>query len=119
MRHTTSVRRVFEASHSVAGHSRCGWQHGHRWAISITVGGGLDPKKILVVDHGNLEYALDRVVDEFADRDLNDMVPGVVTTPEGLGLYILERLTLDFPTIQAVTVEMGERVVIRVGVETR
>lgn len=119
MRFTTSVRHEFEASHTVVGHSRCGWQHGHCWAVTITVGGGLDPKNILVVDHGDLWRALKRVVDEFADRDLNDMLPGVVTTPEGLGLYVAERLTLEWRGLREVRVEMGPAISVTLTVETR
>lgn len=119
MRHTTSVRRVFEAGHHVPGHSICGWQHGHRWTITATVAGGLDPKKVLVVDHGDLRRALDRICDEVADRDLNVMLPGIVSTPEGIALYIAERLTLDWPGLTAIQVEMGESVTATITMESR
>jgi 6-pyruvoyl-tetrahydropterin synthase len=120
VRHTTSVRRTFQAEHLVTGHSRCGgWRHGHRWAITVTLGGGLDPKNIMVVDHGVFRAALDRIVDEFADRDLNDMLPAIVTTPEGIGLYVIERLILDWPTLTGITVDMGDRVSVHVEIELR
>ena len=120
MRHSTTVRRTFQAEHQVVGHSRCGgWRHGHVWTIGITLAGGLDPKKVLVVDHGDLRAALDRVVDEFDGRDLNDMLPAVVTTPEGLGLYILERLILDWPTLTGATVEMGDTIISHIQMEPR
>jgi 6-pyruvoyl-tetrahydropterin synthase len=97
----------FEAAHRVEGHSRCGDTHGHQWIVSVAVEGGLDPKKVYVVDHGSWQEALAAVVNELHDRDLNDMLPGVVTTPEGLALYIRERLILDWPRIVSVAVDMG------------
>jgi 6-pyruvoyl-tetrahydropterin synthase len=103
----TTVRDRFEASHHVEGHSTCGGNHGHEWEVLVTVSGGLDPKKVYVVDHGALAHDLFVVVDEFRNRDLNDMLPGVITTPEGLGLYIRERLILDWPRIVMVEVRMS------------
>jgi hypothetical protein len=67
-----------------------------------------------VVDHGEFQAALDAVVDELRNRDLNDMLPGVITTPEGIALYVHERLVLDWPKLIAVAVTMGE---VRVSVE--
>ena len=108
MRYRSQAMAKFDASHRVEGHSRCGGNHGHRWLVGVTVDGGLDPKKIQVVDHGTLAEALAVITNELHDRDLNDMLPGVVTTPEGLGLYIRERLILDWPRLVSVWVKMGD-----------
>lgn len=107
MQYTSTVVDRFEAAHHIDEHSVCGGNHGHDWSIAVTVAGGLDPKEIYVVDSGELAAALRNVVDEFRGRDLNDMLPGVVTTPEGVGLYVRERLILDWPRIINVTVTMG------------
>lgn len=119
MRFTTSARDAFQAVHEVEGHSVCGRVHSHAWQVSVSVEGGLDPKKVYVVDHGELEEALRVVIDEFRDGDLNDMLPGVVTTPEGVALYIRERLVLQFPRIGAVTVDMGPGVQVTVFSDPR
>ncbi len=114
MQYRTTVIDHFDAAHEVPGHSRCGGNHGHAWTVEVTVEGGLDPKKIHVVDHGELAGDLFRVVEEFRDRDLNDMLPGVITTPEGLALYIRERLILEWPRIVEVVVSMGDWCRVRV-----
>jgi 6-pyruvoyl-tetrahydropterin synthase len=114
MRFTSTVREQFEAAHQVEGHTVCGRVHGHAWEIAVTVEGGLDPKTISVVDHGILALALYTIVDEFRDNDLNDMLPGIVTTPEGLALYVRERLILQYPRIDSVEVRMGDWSSVRV-----
>lgn len=120
MKHATTVRRVFEAGHQVEGHSICSRrQHGHRWAVSVTIEGGLDPKKVQVVDHGLLLSDLNRVIDEFDDDDLNEMLPANTSTPEGLGLYIRERLILAWPRITLIEVEMGESITVQIKSEIR
>lgn len=119
MRHTTTAHVTFEASHIVIDHSMCGRNHGHQWDVAVTVEGGLDPKKILVVDHGELLLSLQRVIREVADRDLNDMLPGVITTPEGIALYIRERLSLEWPRIVRIEVEMGPSVWVALEPEIR
>jgi 6-pyruvoyl-tetrahydropterin synthase len=119
LRHTTTAHVTFEASHFVMDHSLCGRTHGHQWNVAVTVEGGLDPRKIWVVEHGELLSSLNRIVREFADRDLNDMLPGVVTTPEGLALYVRERMTLEWPRIVRIEVEMGPSIVIALEPEIR
>lgn len=111
MLYQTSARVSFEAGHHVVGHSECAVMgHGHRWAIIVAVTGGLDPKTMQVVDHGDLLSALRSVVDEVAGRNLNDMLPGVTTTPEGIATYMKERLVLDWPKISSIVVEMGPNI---------
>lgn len=56
-----------------------------------------------------LEDALENLVRELNDRSLNAMMPGGVTTPNGVALWIMERLSLNFPRITTVTVQMGRR----------
>lgn len=115
MRHTTTVRETFEAAHRIPDSRMCRDGHGHRWTVEVTVAGTLDPKKVFVVDHGDLLAALGSIISEFALRDLDDMLPGVRSTPEGLAMYIRERLALNWPGIVRVNVGMGDSV--SVGVE--
>jgi len=120
VRHATTVRTAFEAGHSVDGHSMCGWVgHGHHWEVEVTVAGGLDPKKVLVVDHGELAEAVRRIGQELDGHSLNDMLPGVVSTPEGVGLYFKERLILDWPLISAIRVAMTPNINVTITMETR
>jgi 6-pyruvoyl-tetrahydropterin synthase len=117
--HFTTVSAVFDAPHRVPGHSICGENHAHRWTISVTTEGGLDPRKILVVDHGEFQAALDAIAGELRNRDLTDMLPGVTTTPEGLALYVQERLILNWPRLVEVAVAMGDTVSVRVESKIR
>lgn len=119
MRFATTARVEFEASHFVADHSMCGHAHGHKWAIEVTIDGGLDPKRIQVIDHGELLSDLLALTTAFASRDLNDMLEGVVTTPEGLALYVREQLVLKWPRITHVAIEMGPFVSVVVESEIR
>jgi 6-pyruvoyl-tetrahydropterin synthase len=119
VRHTTTVSESFEAGHQLDDPVACRWAHGHRWTVSVTVDGTLDPKKVYVVDHGALLAALRVVVDELRDRNLDDMLPGVRSTPEGLAIYFHERLALVQPRIVAVSVGMGEGVQVRVEWDVR
>jgi 6-pyruvoyl-tetrahydropterin synthase len=119
VKHFLTARLTFEAAHQIDGHSLCGWNHGHRWTIEVTIAGQLDPKKVHVVDHGELVAALGAIVNELRGRDLNDMLPGVVTTPEGVGLYVRERLILAWPRLAYVKVSMGELISITVESELR
>lgn len=119
LRYASTARVEFEASHFVPDHSMCGHGHGHKWAIEVTVDGGLDPKKIQVIDHGALLSDLLALITIFASRDLNDMLEGVVTTPEGLAMYVREQLILEWPRITHVNVEMGPFVSVVVESEVR
>lgn len=101
MQTTTTASVSFEAGHTDSRDSLClAPGHGHRWVVAVTVQGDK-------VDQGDLLSALRSVIDEFAGRNLNDMLPGVRTSPGGLGLYIHERLVLEWRWITQVRVDMG------------
>ena len=107
MRTFTTVSVSFEAGHTVFDRGRAGTtdefcavpNHGHRWRIAVTAD--------TIPDYGDFLSAVQSVIDEISGRNLNDMLPGVVTSPQGLGLYIRERLALDWPRITKIQVDMG------------
>lgn len=120
MKHTTTVTVPFEAGHQIDYLDGCKWTgHGHRWTVTVTVGGTLDAQKVYVVDHHRLLAAVREVVDELRDHNLNDMLPGVRPTPEGLAIYFHERLALGVPRIVAVEVGMGDEIKTRVEWDLR
>lgn len=119
MRHSTTVSVPFEAGHQLDDLDGCKWNHGHRWTVAVTVEGSLDAKKVYVVDHYLLLASVRRVVDEFALRNLNDMLPGVRTTPEGMAIYFHERLALEHHRIVAIEVGMGAEIKSRVEWDLR
>ena len=119
MRHYTTAGVSFEAGHQLPDHStECRWRHGHAWTVRVTVEGPLNPKTLQVVDHAELAVALSSIAREIDLRDLNEMLPGVRTTPEGISLYFYERLVLAWPRIVAIEVGMG-RVTTRTEWELR
>jgi 6-pyruvoyl-tetrahydropterin synthase len=98
-------RREFAAAHIIAGHPRCGRQHGHNYMLLAKV-------------YGNSEEWLDfedikRKVDEFLDekydhRDIGNM------TCERLARQLQEQLSIFFRT--RVKIELWETG--KFGVET-
>lgn len=103
-----TAKASFDASHTVPGYPGCSALHGHTWRVSVSVGGPLEPdenglRRVALSD--SLENDLRRLMEELDERDLVAMLPGVVTTPEGVAAWILERL----PAADFVEVEMGWR----------
>lgn len=108
MRALVTVSGGFEASHVVADHSTCGRGDGHAWTVEATLlESDIGPLSKMVVDHGEFRAALIAVLSEFDHRNLNDMLPGVVTTPEGIAAYVHERLILNWPWVTMVSVSAG------------
>lgn len=52
----------------------------------------------------DLSRDLTALTDEFDCRYLEDMMPGVVTTPHGIASYFMERLVGGWPLLESVTV---------------
>lgn len=63
----------------------------------------------------NLYVDLERITRELDGRDLDAMMPGASTTPEGIAAWILERM----PQVDVVTVEMGWRRTVGQATRTR
>jgi len=88
--HFVRVSGWFDASHQVPTRERCQRQHGHRWTVQVErlSGRDLDPTEV-----EELATALRVVLDEWHDRDLNEMIHEFnETTPERLAPWIMERL---------------------------
>lgn len=107
MKATVTVRGDFNASHIVEGHKSCERLHGHLWEVEASVSGEVSPKTGMVVDCSELDKALTAILAEFDNRHLNDMLPGVHPTPEGVASYIRERLIMVFPSVTRMSVDIG------------
>lgn len=98
----------FDASHTVAGDSLCGGDHGHTFRVSATVVGDLEREESglwRVHQTVTLQVDLERIAAELDGRNLNAMMVGSVTVPETIAAWFLERLAYaDY-----VDVEMGWR----------
>lgn len=99
-----AVEATFEfgASHTAAS---CEHSDGHLWIVTATIDGDINWRTGMVIEPAILVDAFHRLVTELSGTNLNDMLPGVTTTPEGLAAYIRERLLADAP-ISGVSVDM-------------
>jgi 6-pyruvoyl tetrahydropterin synthase/QueD family protein len=104
VRATATVQAAFSASHLIEQDPVCGREHGHYWSVAVTVEGPIRIKTGSVTDVHDLRAALAAVVAELDHRDLTVMLPGVIATPEGVAVWVRERLLLAFPLIVTVTV---------------
>ncbi len=107
MRALVTVSTSFPASHTVTGHSTCGRGDGHEWTVEATTAVADATPTRMVVDHGEFHAALVAITGELTNRNLNDMLPGVVCTPEGIAAYVHERLILNWPSTTLVSVSTG------------
>ena len=90
-------RREFAAAHIIAGHPKCGRQHGHNYTLLTKV-------------YGNSSEWLDfedvkRTVDEFIDQKYDHRDMGNMTC-EALARHIQEQLSILFKT--RVKIELWE-----------
>lgn len=107
MRFSDTVTLPFDASHVLEGDERCGRPHGHGYTISVTVSSERLDKHGGVPQSDGLDMALRSLVMEMDHRDLNTMFPGILTTPLGIAVMAMERLSLRYPRIDEVTVCEG------------
>lgn len=101
-----SVEREFDAGHDRLEHpAACRHEgHGHRWRVRVTVHGFYDPARAQSYRIDELDTALGTVVAELEGKNLSKMMPGSLPTPDGVGLWILERLLSEHPKIVEVEV---------------
>lgn len=103
MKTTLRHRELFNCAHQVTGDPVCGqYQHGHDWFAEIVLVGGPDPSTGSIVT--NAPALLAASVAELDGKDAAKMLPGAYTTPEGIAMWLMERLRLECPGLQAVTV---------------
>jgi len=94
----------FDAQHRVPGYRPCDRIHGHSWIVEVDVAGELDPKTGWVRGAELLPEALDKWAEELNLGSLEELLPGVVTSPLGIASAALDALALRFPTIASVRV---------------
>jgi len=97
MERYVTVRRSFSAGHT---EPSCGPRHhGHTYSLKATAGSK---------DADALVKALDAFVGEIDQREMTEQFPAVPPTPEGLALFLLERLRLTVPSILRVRIGTGQ-----------
>jgi 6-pyruvoyl-tetrahydropterin synthase len=99
-----SVEAWFDAGHLIPGDAECAHEHGHRWQVRVTLRGSYDPQTGRSADVAHLKELLFGIAAELARKPLNAMIAPGQPTPEGIGLWIMERLLPEFPKIAEVRV---------------
>jgi len=109
--YTPSVEREFDAGHDrIELFDSCRHDgHGHHWRIRVSVQGIFDPRSGRSYRVAELDRDLDTLVLEIEGKNLTKMLPGGIPTPEGVGLWVIERLVVDHPKITEVVVWLDQR----------
>jgi 6-pyruvoyl-tetrahydropterin synthase len=97
----------FDASHEEPSVPSCDTLHGHTYHVMATVVGNLerDEHDVHRVQWYDTLEALGLISQELDHRHLNEMLPGVITIPETIAAWFLERL----PQADHVEVKEGWR----------
>jgi 6-pyruvoyl-tetrahydropterin synthase len=112
---TASASAQFNAGHLIKELLACTRQHGHFYDVEATVSGELDPVKGWPRGTEHLPTDLWEIVKELEGRQLNDMMPGVTTTPVGIAAYFMERLAINYPRLTSVEVRCSDHTAGRVS----
>src|SRR5512141_3107095 len=97
MIYTLSLRSQFAASHILKGHPLCDKTHGHTYDVQVTVIGDPDPDTFnMVADEAEFRKRLDSLLYEVNYRHLNDQLPAVIPSVQGIANWIWERLSIDY-----------------------
>lgn len=106
---TASASAHWDAGHSIPGLARCAREgHGHFYTAKVDVTGDLNPATGWPFGSDTLQDVLERIAAELNGRNLDDMLPGVVSSATGLAIYILERTSAPVPAVVGVTVSCSD-----------
>jgi 6-pyruvoyl-tetrahydropterin synthase len=105
---SVTVRVSFDAGHSIKAIEREFRNHGHHWTVAATIVGEPDPTTGWPRGSEKLLPDLTELVAELDLRNLDEMIPGIVSSPLFLAAQFLEQLAPHFPRIHAVEVECSD-----------
>lgn len=105
---TLTVYGHFEAGHLLS-HRPCDKPgHGHTWKVAASLTADVDRETGEPRGAESLAEDLRSVLFEIDGRNLNEMLPGVQPTANGVAAWILERISGLHPQITSVEVWQGE-----------
>lgn len=85
------------ASHRLPKHPLCEKPHGHTYRVEVQIIGDPEPDTFnMVANDSEAREALDSVLYEINYRDLNEQLPAVIPSVQGIANWIWERLALRF-----------------------
>ena len=100
---------TFSAAHSIRGHTRgCENLHGHNYRVRVHVAASRLDELGMVVDFADLKSILERVLDPFDHRVMNDIAPFDQrnTTAELFSEYVFEETSASLREWSAGRVEV-------------
>lgn len=99
-------RLKFDAAHVIPNHpGQCSRLHGHTYFVDVEVtGDSLDELGILV-DFGTIKEVCEPLLPDH--QFINEVLPDVPSTAEGLSKHFFEQFQAQIPQITAVTVHEG------------
>lgn len=92
MNHSSWVQISFEAGHKLIPCNGMVDPHGHRYLVRGFIERKYDP--IIPPKLDELRDKMTEIRNELHGAIIDDMLPGVATTPGGIAAYLLERLML-------------------------
>ena len=102
MKTIVTFRATFNAAHIVLGDTTCGERmHGHDWFAEASLVGPVNSVGRIDTPLENYLWAS---VAELDKKVVNEMVPAVHPTPEGVAGWLFERFRLECPGLVGVTV---------------
>jgi 6-pyruvoyltetrahydropterin/6-carboxytetrahydropterin synthase len=104
MQYSVSITGSFDSGHVIPGHPECGRDHGHAYRVEVESQLRFEPVKRTVTDSSPLRGVVADICAELHGRSLNEMIPAVTPTPDGIASWFMERLLLSFPRVTRVTV---------------
>ncbi len=98
METSITVSAGFDAAHSIGEEM----VHGHHWDVYVEVSGNMDPKTGWPVGTEKLPTQLEGLATLLTGRSLDTALPGTTTSPLGIAMVILDRLSGRQPNITQV-----------------
>lgn len=105
--YSVKVEANFSSAHNLRGYKgKCEALHGHNWKVELVVSRDKLDKTGMVADFKDLKEALNRVLDNFDHKYLNDLdcFRKVNPTSENIARYIYDSLKNRIAGIHCVTV---------------
>lgn len=104
MHYSVRISGEFDSAHSLVNDPDHGRVHGHGYRVEVQADLRFEAQRRQVTDTKPLQEAVASLCRELDGRNLNEMLPGVVSTPDGVASYFMERLLLSFPLVKQVTI---------------
>lgn len=99
----SSVERELEVGHRDPTDPYCYAEHGHRFRVRVTVRGSYDTQVGRSANVHEIGIAMDEILGPLRGKPLTLIEPGKAT-PEGFGIWMMERLLPYFPKIVEVKI---------------